>query len=89
MNEEHRARGIGRALLDHRLQLMVEAGAVKVVTNTDRPGLAAWLIRDYGYRQTGEVPKVHRFGRADVDHWTTLEAPMASAAAGMARDQDG
>ena len=89
VNEEHRARGIGRALVDHRLQLMVEAGAVKVVTNTDRPGLAAWLIRDYGYRQTGEVPKVHRFGRPDVDHWTTLEAPMASAAAGIARDQDG
>lgn len=83
VREEHRGRGIGRALVDRRLRLMLDAGATKVVTNTDRPDLIAWLERDYGYRRIGEVQKLHPFGRADVDRWTTLEAPMARATAGL------
>jgi GNAT superfamily N-acetyltransferase len=83
VREKDRGRGIGRALVDHRLRLMLDAGVTRVVTNTDRPGLIAWLVRDYGYRKVGEVPKLHEFGLPDVDAWTTLEAPMHRAAAGM------
>lgn len=85
VRKENRGQGIGRALVDHRLQLMVEAGATKVVTNSDRPGLIDWLIRDYGFRPVGELEKLHAFGRPDADRWTTLEAPMHKAAAGMSR----
>jgi len=85
VREDHRRRGIGRALVDRRLQLMLEAGATKVVSNSDRPDLISWLIRDYGFRRVGEVQKLHAFGRPDVDRWTTLEAPMAKAAAGVSR----
>lgn len=89
VRKEHRGRGVGRALVNHRLQLMREAGAIKVVTNSDRPELINWLIRDYGYRRVGEVEKLHTFGRPDVDRWTTLEASMADAAAGMSRAGQG
>jgi len=85
VQEEHRGRGVGRALVNRRLELMREAGASKVITNTDRPELIGWLIRDYGYRRVGEVEKLHPFGRPDVDRWTTLEASMADATAGVSR----
>ena len=85
VHEAHRGQGVGRALVNRRLELMREAGASKVITNTDRPELISWLIRDYGYRRVGEVEKLHPFGRPDVDRWTTLEASMADATAGMSR----
>lgn len=84
--ERHRGRGIGRALVEHRLGLMLAAGVETVRTNTDRPELIAWLKRDYGYRKVGEVRKLHRFGRADVDVWTTLEVPIDRAAAGLGHE---
>jgi GNAT superfamily N-acetyltransferase len=85
VRREHRGQGVGRALVNRRLELMREAGAIKVVTNSDRPELISWLIRDYGFRRVGEVEKLHPFGRPDVARWTTLEASMADAAAGMFR----
>lgn len=85
VREDRRGQGVGRALVNRRLELMREAGASKVITNTDRPELISWLIRDYGYRRVGEVEKLHPFGRPDVDRWTTLEASMADATAGVSR----
>lgn len=69
-------RGIGRALQELRMRLMREAGAKRVLTNADRPESIAWYERNFGYRKVGEVAKVHQFGDPDVDHWTTLEAPL-------------
>jgi GNAT superfamily N-acetyltransferase len=82
---EHRGQGVGRALVNRRLELMRQAGVGRVITNTDRPELISWLIRDYGYRKVGEVEKLHPFGRPDVDRWTTLEASVGDAVAGMYR----
>jgi ribosomal-protein-alanine N-acetyltransferase len=59
------------------MALMRDAGALKVVTNADREETVAWYVRHFGYQKVGEVAKVHEFGAADSDHWTTLEAPLA------------
>jgi ribosomal-protein-alanine N-acetyltransferase len=71
-----REHGIGRELQVLRMRLMSEAGATRVITNADRPETIAWYERHFGYRKVGEVPKLHDFGLADVDRWTTLEAPL-------------
>ena len=71
-----RAQGIGRALQELRMRLMRDAGAVRVVTNADRPETIAWYERHFGYRRVGEVRKLHEFGLSDVDRWTTLEASL-------------
>jgi len=71
-----RGRGIGRALQELRMDLLREAGAARVVTNADRPETIAWYKRHFGYREVGRVRKLHEFGLPDVDHWTTLEAPL-------------
>jgi 3-keto-5-aminohexanoate cleavage enzyme len=73
---EERAKGIGRALQDLRMELMRDAGATRVVTNADRPETIEWYRRHFGYRVVGEVRKLHEFGLPDVDRWTTLEAPL-------------
>src|SRR6476620_12528100 len=71
-----RGRGIGRALQELRMKLMLDAGAARVITNADRPDTIAWYERHFGYRRIGEVPKVCDFGLPEVDRWTTLEAPL-------------
>jgi len=71
-----RAQGIGRALQELRMRLMRDAGAVRVVTNADRPEAIAWYERHFGYHRVGEVRKLHEFGLPDVDRWTTLEASL-------------
>ena len=71
-----RGLGIGRALQELRMKLMRDAGAVRVITNADRPDSIAWYERHFGYRRIGEVPKVSEFGLREVDRWTTLEAPL-------------
>ncbi len=74
---ECRKTGIGRELQQLRMDMMREAGAVRVITNADRPETIAWYERHFGYRRVGEVEKIHEFGLPDVDRWTTLEAPLA------------
>ena len=73
---ETRKLGVGRTLQQLRMDLMRDAGATKVVTNADRPETIAWYEKHFGYRRVGEVPKIHEFGLKDVDHWTTIEAPL-------------
>jgi len=73
---EQRKLGIGRALQELRMDLMRDAGATRVITTADRPETIAWYERHFGYRRVGEVEKIHEFGLPDVDHWTTLEAPL-------------
>ncbi|HAS09419.1 MAG TPA: hypothetical protein DCS55_02700 [Acidimicrobiaceae bacterium] len=71
-----RSLGIGRALQELRMGMMRDAGAVAVVTNADRPETIEWYEKHFGYRKVGSVAKVMDFGRTDVDHWTTIEAPL-------------
>ena len=76
VHPEARGAGVGMALQSLRMGLMRDAGATKVVTNADRPETIEWYARHFGYRQVGEVAKLHEFGHPEVDHWTTLEAPL-------------
>jgi len=76
VHPEARGHGIGRALQEQRMELMRDAGATRVITNADRPDTIAWYERHFGYRKIGEVAKLHEFGLPEVDHWTTLEAPL-------------
>ncbi|HEY6770967.1 MAG TPA: hypothetical protein VI035_00800 [Solirubrobacterales bacterium] len=46
---------------------MRSAGATRVITNADRPETIAWYKRHFGYREVGEVAKLHEFGLPDVD----------------------
>ena len=76
VDPREREHGLGRALQELRMGLMREAGARRVITNADRPETIAWYERHFGYRRIGRVRKAHEFGLPDVDHWTTLEAPL-------------
>ena len=76
VHPDQRGLGVGRALQELRMRLMRQAGAVRVVTNADRPETIAWYERRFGYRRVGELPKLHEFGLPEVDRWTTLEAPL-------------
>ena len=73
---ESRSLGVGRALQELRMGMMRDAGAVKMLTNADRPETIDWYERHFGYRKVGVVPKVMEFGLPEADHWTTLEAPL-------------
>lgn len=73
---ESRSLGVGRALQELRMGMMRDAGAAKVVTNADRPEVIDWYQRHFGYRKVGTLAKVMEFSLPDVDHWTTLEAPL-------------
>ena len=75
-----RQNGVGRALQEHRMRLMREGGATRVITNADRPETIEWYKRHFGYREVGEVAKLHEFGLPDVDSWTTLEADLVPKA---------
>jgi catechol 2,3-dioxygenase-like lactoylglutathione lyase family enzyme len=47
-----------------------------VVTNADLPDTIAWYKRKFGYREVGRLAKLHEFGSAERDSWTTLEADI-------------
>lgn len=76
VDPEQRQMGIGRALQELRMKEMRKAGASRVITNADRPETIAWYKPHFGYREVGEVAKLHEFGQPAVDHWTTLEADL-------------
>ena len=67
-----RGTGIGAQLQQARLAELKALGIEEVFTETDRPEVAAWYVRKFGYRVTGTRRKKHAFSRADVDHWTVL-----------------
>jgi 3-keto-5-aminohexanoate cleavage enzyme len=71
-----RAFGLGRSLQELRMKLMRREGATRVITNADRPETIAWYKRHFGYREIGSVTKTREFGLPEVDHWTTLQAPL-------------
>ena len=70
--------GLGRALQDARLDRMASLGVQTVTTNADRPETIAWYKRHYGYREVGNLAKVHSFGHPDIDQWTTLKMDLAA-----------
>jgi GNAT superfamily N-acetyltransferase len=76
VNPRWRGAGVGRLLQDARLAELKALGIETVRTDSDRPGVIDWYVRNYGYRVTGTKPKKHAFGLADVDHWTMLELDL-------------
>lgn len=73
VHPDWRGHGIGLILQQKRLQLFRQKGFRKVRTETDRPEVADWYIRHFGYRTVGKNPKKHCFGRPEIDYWTVLE----------------
>jgi 3-keto-5-aminohexanoate cleavage enzyme len=78
VDPRQREKGIGRALQELRMKEIRPAGATRVITNADRPETIGWYKRHFGYCEVGEVAKLHEFGLADVDRWTTLEADLTA-----------
>ncbi len=64
--------GLGMALQRRRLKAMRELGARAVTTNADLPHVIAWYKKHFGYREVGQLAKIHAFGDPGIDHWTTL-----------------
>lgn len=81
----YRGAGVGQRLQELRMDAMRALGCTSVVTNADRPATIEWYKRKFGYREVGTLAKLHEFGDPDVDHWTTLEAPLSASAAGRAK----
>jgi len=73
-----RGHGIGLALQTRRMEVLAGLGVRRLVTNADIPETIAWYERHFDYRRIGTLPKLHEFGRPDIDRWTTLETdPVA------------
>lgn len=75
-----RGRGVGEALQRARMEQMARAGARRVRTNADRPATIAWYKREFDYEEVGRLPKEDAFGDPEIAEWTTLEAPLPTAA---------
>ena len=73
---EYRRYGIGRALQEERMLALARRGIVRLTTNADIPETIAWYKKHFGYREVGKLPKIHPFGRPDVQEWTTLETDL-------------
>lgn len=69
---EYRRFGLGRSLQERRMAALSEMGIRVLITNADIPETIAWYKKHFGYREIGRLKKVHAFGRADIDEWTTL-----------------
>jgi len=76
VHPDYKNKGVGITLQTCRMQILRNAGCVKIITNADRPETIAWYKRKFGYSEIGKLPKIHPFGLADVTEWTTLEADL-------------
>ena len=68
--------GIATALAKVGWRIMWQRGIRKIRSETDRPEVVKWLVRDFGYRVVGTTAKRHAFGIAEVDQWTVLELEL-------------
>lgn len=68
--------GIGKALVLAGHRMMQERGIRKVRAETDRPEVVAWLVRNFGHRVVGTMPKRHAFGDKNIGYWTVLEIEL-------------
>lgn len=73
---ECRGYNLGHMLQTIRMVAAYYSGAIRMVTNADRPETIDWYIRKFGYRRIGTLPKIHEFGLSDVHEWTTLETNL-------------
>lgn len=76
VDKAYRELGIGYKLQERRMLDMIEKGCKTVITNSDLPASIAWYKKNFGYRKIGVLKKVHEFGAADIDEWTTLKADL-------------
>lgn len=73
---ECRGHNLGHMLQTIRMVAAYYSGAVRMITNADRPETIQWYINKFDYQQVGTVKKIHEFGLAEVDEWTTLETNL-------------
>ncbi len=73
---EARRCGVGRLLQERRMDALCALGVRTLTTNSDRPETIAWYEKYFGYVRVGALQKLHPFGAADIDHWTTLETDL-------------
>lgn len=68
--------GVGRLLQERRMDVLCALGIRTLTTNSDRPETIAWYEKHFGYVRVGVLKKLHPFGHAGIDHWTTLETDL-------------
>lgn len=78
VHPKHRGSPIGRRLQEHRMSAALAVGAESLTTNCDLPAVIKWYKRLFGYQEIGRLPKVHSFGAAHIDCWTTLETDLTA-----------
>ncbi len=76
VHPEFQGKGIGRRLQDVRVREFQRRGFKTVRTETDRPEVIQWLIREYGFQIAGKKTKKHSFGHREIGHWTVLELKL-------------
>lgn len=76
VHPEYRRFGIGKALQEKRMLALCDQGIKTLITNADIPETIAWYKRHFGYEEVGRLKKLHEFGRADIDEWTTLRTDL-------------
>jgi N-acetylglutamate synthase-like GNAT family acetyltransferase len=71
-----RGLGVGLMLQTRRMEDMLARGVDTVTTNADLPATIAWYKKHFGYEEIGKLRKIHEFGEATIDHWTTLQSDL-------------
>ncbi len=73
---EVKGKGIGLALQAHRMREALTEGCRKMHTSSDIPATIEWYKKHFGYETTGNVQKLHEFGRPDIDTWTSMKTDL-------------
>lgn len=77
VDRAYHGRRVGDRLMLANRREMYARGIRRIRSESDSPKTIEWLVKRFGYRVTGTVPKRHAFGLPGVDHWTVLECDLA------------
>ena len=76
VDKNYRKLGIGFILQKKRMMDMYEKGIKTLTTNTDLPATIAWYKKHFGYKETGQLKKIHEFSDPNIAYWTTLQTDL-------------
>jgi len=71
-----RGLGVGFKLQERRMEDMLSRGVRTLTTHADLPATIAFYKKYFGYIEVGKLAKLHEFGDADIDQWTTLQSDL-------------
>lgn len=86
VDRKYRGQGIGYKLQVKRMEDLYNKGIRTLITNADLPATIEWYKKHFGYKKIGQLKKLHQFGDANSDYWTTLQVDLHQWAQGKRKE---